>query len=92
MQVPGSDRLRRGSPLYFTRLRRRSRKPALTLGVYAHAMHEAESDLSFADFGAAPRGPQAAPADSALGKEARNRAENLVELGGIEPPTLRLPA
>jgi integrase len=31
--------------------------PALTLRVYAHAMREAESDLSFADFGAAPRGP-----------------------------------
>ena len=25
-------------------------------------------------------------------REERKRAENLVELGGIEPPTLRLPA
>jgi hypothetical protein len=65
-------------------------KPALTLEVYAHAMRDDDVDLSFADFGA-PRQPYTAPDENGAGDELANPAKSLVELGGIEPPTLRLP-
>ena len=72
--------------------------PALTLRVYAHAMREEESDLSFLDFGGTKRHPRGTPARSARARQrapvakARRGTEKLVELRGIEPLTLRLPA
>jgi len=58
--------------------------PALTLRVYAHAIRQAEADLSFADFGGLrrpPRGPS--PATSVAAMAPRE---------GLEPPTLRFEA
>ena len=65
--------------------------PALTLRVYAHAMREEETDLSFAEFGD-PGRPYTAPNENGADDESANPAKLMVELGGIEPPTLRLPA
>ncbi len=65
--------------------------PAFTLKVYAHAMRDDEVDLSFAEFGS-PERPYTAPNENGADDELANPANVLVELGGIEPPTLRLPA
>jgi len=65
--------------------------PALTLRVYAHAMREEESDLSFAEFGAENVSGRlyTSPtfADDEL--EPANPAESLARREGFEPPTLR---
>ena len=44
--------------------------PALTLRVYAHAMREEESDLSFANFGSPGRPYTAPPSDTAKSETA----------------------
>ena len=71
--------------------------PMLTLKTYAHVMQEEEVDLSFADFG--PGRPYTAPLDLSSvetkkpnATSVRQASEIVVELGGIEPPTPRLPA
>ena len=68
--------------------------PTLTLRVYAHAMRDAESDLSFADFASsdATGRPQTAPREDDVLDEARNIAESLARREGLEPPTLRFEA
>jgi len=71
--------------------------PAFTLRTYAHAMPEEEVDLSFADFKVVtPEGVSRRLYPSPQTKEGLARRANpsdlLVELGGIEPPTPRLPA
>jgi len=67
---------------------------------YAHVMPQENADLSFADFSGAlsmtPFSDGAERLYPALGKKeglARdaNPSDSLVELGGIEPPTPRLP-
>ncbi len=65
--------------------------PAFTLRVYAHAMRDEETDLSFAEFGE-PKRPYTAPNKNGVGEKLSNPAITLVELRGIEPLTLRLPA
>jgi integrase len=72
--------------------------PMLTLKTYAHVMREEEADLSFADFDS-PGRPYTAPLDSASvetkkpdATSVRRASGIVVELGGIEPPTPRLPA
>ena len=66
----------------------------ITLKTYAHVLREEETDLSFADFEA--RGDSerlyASPNESGVSDELANPASKLVELRGIEPLTLRLPA
>ncbi len=71
--------------------------PMLTLKTYAHVMREEEADLSFADFSLGR--PYTAPLDAASvetkkpdATKVRRASGFLVELGGIEPPTPRLPA
>ncbi len=64
--------------------------PALTLRVYAHALRDEETDLSFAEFGD-PKRPYTAPNENGASDERANPATTLVELRGIEPLTLRLP-
>jgi len=73
--------------------------PALTLRVYAHAMREEESDLSFADFAgqgsdeaATESGSERlypAPASEEADDEIAKSAERLARREGFEPPTLR---
>ena len=65
--------------------------PALTLRVYAHAMREDETDLSFADFGG-PGRPYTALLAEREEMEGRKRAESLARREGLEPPTLRFEA
>ena len=73
--------------------------PTLTLGTYSHFMPSEETHLSFLDF-AASEGTQAAPAFEAEPGTSTARRANMrraalnpvVELRGIEPLTLRLPA
>ena len=55
-------------------------------------MREEEVDLGFAAFGDGAKRLYAAPNENGAGDELANPAKRLVELGGIEPPTLRLPA
>ena len=66
--------------------------PVPTLKTYAHAMPEEEVDLSFASFGDSPRRPYTAPNENGVEEKLSNPAKTLVELRGIEPLTLRLPA
>ena len=66
--------------------------PMLTLKTYAHVMREEEVDLSFATFGDGAKRLYPAPNEYGAGERLANPAMDLVELGGIEPPTLRLPA
>ena len=68
--------------------------PTITLTTYAHALREEEVDLSFADFAFADdlKRPYAAPEENGVGDNIANPAKELVELRGIEPLTLRLPA
>ena len=61
--------------------------PALTLRVYAHAMPEDETDLSFADFDT-PKRPYTAPVDKEPSTETRNYLERVARREGLEPPTL----
>ena len=63
--------------------------PALTLRVYAHALREEESDLSFAEFDA-PGRPYTAPQFDPDSLPARNLAERLVGPRGLEPRTVGL--
>jgi integrase len=65
--------------------------PALTLRVYAHAMREDETDLSFAEFGG-PGRPYAALLAEREEAEARKVARSLARREGLEPPTLRFEA
>ncbi len=65
--------------------------PALTLRVYAHAMREEETDLSFAEFGGSER-LYPAPKDSGGDGESPNYANSLARREGLEPPTLRFEA
>ena len=51
--------------------------PALTLRVYAHALREEESDLSFADFNV-PKRPYTAPTKIRALSQSRNSAEDMV--------------
>ena len=65
--------------------------PALTLRVYAHAMPEEETDLSFAEFGGSER-LYPAPAADEDSAESANSPESLERREGFEPPTLRFEA
>ncbi len=65
--------------------------PALTLRVYAHAMREEESDLSFAEFGDSKR-LYTAPALDGDRDNIANSLEELARREGLEPPTLRFEA
>ena len=65
--------------------------PALTLRVYAHAMREEETDLSFAEFGD-PGRPYTAPAETNERDEFANPTDLLVGRQGLEPWTLGLKA
>ncbi len=62
--------------------------PALTLRVYAHAMREEETDLSFAEFNGSKRLYPAPTPESDI-SEAGNYAETMARREGLEPPTLR---
>jgi len=72
--------------------------PELTLRVYAHALREEESDLSFLDFGGTkrhPRGTQGRrvdPSKSAPRATLRRSMGNMARREGFEPPTLRFEA
>jgi hypothetical protein len=55
-------------------------------------MRGEEVDLGFAAFGDGAKRLYPAPNENGAGDELANPAKRLVELGGIEPPTLRLPA
>ena len=66
--------------------------PMLTLKTYAHALPEEEVDLGFASFGDGAKRLYPAPNENGADEQLANPAKTLVELGGIEPPTLRLPA
>ena len=65
--------------------------PALTLRVYAHALREEESDLSFADFDGAGR-PNTAQSDENEFGDPSNYANSMARREGFEPPTLRFEA
>ena len=64
----------------------------LTLKTYAHAMREGEVDLSFASFGDGAKRLSPAPTKSGVSADGADPANQMVELRGIEPLTLRLPA
>ncbi len=69
--------------------------PALTLRVYAHAMREEETDLSFAEFAGKNTGSERlypAPTLSSDDRESRNYADSMARREGLEPPTLRFEA
>jgi hypothetical protein len=55
--------------------------------VYAHAMHDEETDLSFAEFGSPGRPSyEAAPADGDEIKDSANSAEYMRRMGfGLRP-------
>ena len=55
-------------------------------------MPEEEVDLGFACFGDGTKRHYAAPNKNGVGEKLSNPAISLVELRGIEPLTLRLPA
>ncbi len=65
--------------------------PALTLRVYAHAIQDEESDLSFANFGDSKR-LYPAPAELAETAKRHNTAKSLVGRQGLEPWTIGLKA
>ena len=65
--------------------------PALTLRVYAHAIQDEESDLSFANFGDSKR-LYPAPAELTESAKQRNSAKTLVGRQGLEPWTIGLKA
>ena len=55
-------------------------------------MPEEEVELSFDRFGDSPKQPYTAPNENGAREKLSNPAITLVELRGIEPLTLRLPA
>ena len=70
--------------------------PAFTLRVYAHAMRDEESDLSFAEFGGTKR-LYPAPGDPGFPSNkntpdlsGRGRYERMERETGLEPATLSL--
>ena len=65
---------------------------ALTLRVYAHAMREDESDLSFAEFGDGTRRPYTTPASHRETGGGANPAKSVARREGFAPPTLRFEA
>jgi hypothetical protein len=65
--------------------------PALTLRIYAHAMREEETDLSFAEFGGSKR-LYPAPTPGRDISETGNYANSMARREGLEPPTLRFEA
>ena len=69
--------------------------PALTLRVYAHAMRDEETDLSFAEFDA-PTGVSGrlstSPASDEQMRDWAKSASRLARREGFEPPTLRFEA
>ncbi len=65
--------------------------PTMTLRVYAHAMPEDETDLSFADLDGDKRRNTATDELGEVLKE-RNYAESMARREGFEPPTLRFEA
>ena len=65
--------------------------PAFTLRVYAHAMRDEESDLSFAEFGGSKR-LYPAPKLYAAEEDSSNPLKVLARREGFEPPTLRFEA
>ena len=65
--------------------------PAFTLRVYAHAMRDEESDLSFAEFGGSKR-LYPAPSRSGDDQESPNPLIQMARREGFEPPTLRFEA
>ncbi len=65
--------------------------PALTLRVYAHAMRNEETDLSFAEFGD-PKRPYTAPRNETELEEVANYLKSVARREGFEPPTLRFEA
>ncbi len=65
--------------------------PTMTLRVYAHAMPEDETDLSFADLDGDKRRNTATAELGEVLKE-RNYAESMARREGFEPPTLRFEA
>jgi len=65
--------------------------PALTLRVYAHAMRNEETDLSFAEFGD-PKRPYTAPRNETELEEVANYLKDMARREGLEPPTLRFEA
>ncbi|MCH8131635.1 MAG: tyrosine-type recombinase/integrase, partial [Myxococcales bacterium] len=68
--------------------------PSFTMNVYSHALPREEHDLSFVDFGATQDQQRTKTSQNNEGPydAIANPSKKLVELGGIEPPTLRLPA
>jgi len=69
---------------------------AFTLRTYVHAMPEEEADLAFAEFGEQTqesvfRRLYPSPQKNEGSARHANPSDFLVELGGIEPPTPRLP-
>ena len=68
--------------------------PALTLRVYAHAMREEETDLSFAEFGVADGSGRLYPSPSSDGESPgmSKLPESMARREGFEPPTLRFEA
>jgi integrase len=65
--------------------------PALTLRVYAHAIQDEESDLSFANFGDSKR-LYPAPTELAESVKSRNPLKSMVGRQGLEPWTIGLKA
>ena len=65
--------------------------PAFTLRVYAHALREEETDLSFAEFGGLGR-PKTAQSEKSDFEESPNPLIPLARREGFEPPTLRFEA
>jgi len=70
--------------------------PELTLRVYAHALREEETDLSFLDFGGTKRHPRGTKQAASAGERKPRRAtprrgsRKLERETGLEPATLRL--
>ena len=62
--------------------------PAFTLRVYAHALREEETDLSFADFGGPGRPKTAQFEESEFGDPSKS-LNSMARREGFEPPTLR---
>ena len=63
--------------------------PALTLRVYAHALPEEDSDLSFAEYSVSKR-LYPAPGSEDDGHDLRNYLKTLAPPGGLEPPAYGL--
>ena len=85
----------RGRPSRFTRARTFAE---FTLRVYAHALREEETDLSFLDFGGTKRHPRgtepirAVAANRSRPLKPRKTRGNMARREGFEPPTLRFEA